>query len=162
MCFLPAPATSPKATTVEVCLSGCQPDTFHGQLPSGEHTQDRPHLKADVKRQLQRTVTTVCWHKQYDCMLTLLSLSGSSNITTTADRTQVTSLREVMTLVFMSDLADSLSFFFSFFALFLFFLHFEMWFVSVADNLLHSLSLPWQASCFLSRLQSLTPWGRKL
>ncbi|KAK4824597.1 hypothetical protein QYF61_016842 [Mycteria americana] len=28
------PATSPKATTVEVHLSGCQPDTFHSQLAS--------------------------------------------------------------------------------------------------------------------------------
>lgn len=60
MHFFPAPDISPKATTVEVHLSGCQPDTFHGHLASGEHTQDRPHLGTDVKQGHCKGLSLLC------------------------------------------------------------------------------------------------------
>lgn len=68
VCFLPAAAASQRPlATVEVHLSGCQRDSFHGHLASGGCTQDRPHLGTGVKQ-------GHCKGHNY-CVLTQKSLS---------------------------------------------------------------------------------------
>lgn len=156
---IPAPANSAKATTVEVLWLTVSLAPF--MVSEVLVTQDRAHRGADVKQGNCKGLTALCLHKSLSfqflshktwllfssflvCILTLLCFWDSSNITEIADRIQVVFLREVMTLVFMSDLADL--FFFS-------------PFVSVADNF--PIHHHCHDRCSISILDC-NLWGRKL